>query len=74
MRYQGAVLLNKSVGDGTMAWQGYNISASRICLPDGYIYTIITDSGPVVTNLPDYSDNDFVHPTLYVKAIDPSKP
>jgi hypothetical protein len=74
MRDQGAGLLIKSGGDGTMAWQGYSFSASRICFPNGHIYKVIADAGPGGTNLPVYADNDFVDPTLYVKAIDPSKP
>jgi hypothetical protein len=74
MRGTGAGLLIKSGGDGVVAWQGYSFSASRICFPDGHIYKVLADAGPGGTNLPVYADNDFVDVTLYVKAIDPSKP
>lgn len=74
MRDQGAGLLIKASGDGVVAWQGYSFSASRICFPDGHIYKILSDAGPGGGNGPQYADNDFVDPSLYVKAIDPSKP
>ena len=57
-----------------MLWEGYSFSASRICFPDGRIYKIISDAGPGGKNAPDFSDNGLVDPTLYVPAIDPSKP
>jgi len=74
MRDKGAGLLIKASGDGVVAWQGYSFSASRICFPDGHIYKILSDAGPGGANGPQYSDNDFVDVSLYVKAIDPSKP
>lgn len=74
LRGEGAGLLIKAGGEGIVAWQGHTFSASRICYPDGHIYKILSDAGPGGANLPQYSDNDFVDPSLYVKAIDPAKP
>jgi hypothetical protein len=73
-RSQGAGLLIKNGGEGAILWQGYSFSASRICYPDGHIYKVIIDAGAGGQNLPTYADNDFVDTTLYVPAIDPSKP
>jgi hypothetical protein len=74
LRAENAGLLIKGGGDGTMAWQGYSFSASRICYPDGHLWKILSDAGPGGANGPQWSDNDMVDPTLYVKAIDPAKP
>jgi hypothetical protein len=74
LRGEGAGLLIKGSGDNTIVWQGYSLSASRICYPDGHIYKLLSDAGPGGANLPQFSDNDFVDKTLYVPAIDPSKP
>jgi hypothetical protein len=74
LRGEGAGLLIKGSGDGTVSWQGYSFSASRICYPDGHIWKILSDAGPGGANGPQWSDNDSVDPTLYVKAIDPAKP
>lgn len=73
-RGDGAGLLIKTSGENTVLWQGYSFSASRICFPDGHIYKIISDAGPGGANSPDFSDNGFVETSLYVPAIDPSKP
>ncbi len=74
LRGEGAGLLIKASGDNVVLWQGFSLSASRICYPDGHIYKLMSDAGPGGTNAPQFSDNDFVDPSLYVKAIDPSKP
>src|SRR5215471_1300794 len=74
LRGQGAGLLIKTGGENTIIWQGYSFSASRICYPDGHIYKLLSDAGPGGANLPQFSDNDFVDKTLYVPAMDPSKP
>jgi hypothetical protein len=73
-RSQGAGLLIKNGGEGAVLWQGYSFSASRICFPDGHIYKVIIDAGAGGSNLPTFADNDFVDTSLYVPAIDPSKP
>jgi hypothetical protein len=74
LRGTGAGLLIKASGDNVVLWQGYSLSASRICYPDGHIYKIMSDAGPGGTNGPEFADNDFVDPSLYVRAIDPAKP
>ncbi len=74
LRGQGGGLLIKTSGDGVIFWQGFNFSASRVCFPDGHIFKVLTDAGPGGANQPDYSDNDFVDPSLYVPAMDPSLP
>lgn len=74
LRGQGAGLLIKSGGENTIVWQGYSLSASRICYPDGHIYKLLSDAGPGGANLPQFADNGFVDKGLYVPAIDPSKP
>jgi hypothetical protein len=74
LRGEGAGLLIKASGDNVVIWQGFSLSASRICYPDGHIYKLMSDAGPGGSNAPGFSDNDFVDRSLYVKAIDPSKP
>jgi hypothetical protein len=74
LRGEGAGLLIKGGGDNVVIWQGFSLSASRICYPDGHIYKLMSDAGPGGANSPQFSDNAFVDPSLYVKAIDPSKP
>ena len=74
LRGEGAGLLIKGSGENTIVWQGISFSASRICYPDGHIYKLLSDAGIGGANGPQFSDNDFVDPSLYVKAIDPSKP
>ncbi len=74
LRGEGAGLLIKTSGDNIILWQGYSLSCARICYPDGHIYKLMQDAGPGGTNAPQFADNDFVDPALYVKAIDPSKP
>lgn len=73
-RGQGAGLLIKNSGEGIVLWQGYSFSASRIAFPNGQLYKVIIDAGAGGANLPTYADNGFVDPTVYVPAIDPSKP
>ena len=74
LRGDGAGLLIKTSGENVVLWQGYSFSATRICYPDGHIYKIIGDAGPGGANTPGFGDNDFVDRSLYVPAIDPSKP
>jgi hypothetical protein len=74
LRGEGAGLLIKTSGENTIVWQGISFSASRICYPDGHIYKLLSDAGIGGTNGPGFGDNDFVDPSLYVKAIDPAKP
>jgi hypothetical protein len=74
LRGGGAGLLIKGSGENTIIWQGYSFSASRICYPDGHIYKVLSDAGVGGTSGPQFSNNDFVDPSLYVKAIDPAKP
>lgn len=74
LRGEGAGLLIKTSGDGIVLWQGYSFSASRVCYPDGHIFKVLIDAGPGGSNLPEWADNDFVDPSLYVPAIDPIKP
>ena len=38
------------------------------------VYKIIGDAGPGGANSPSFGDNAFVERSLYVPAIDPSKP
>ena len=74
LRGQGGGLLIKNGGENIVSWQGYSFSASRVCFPDGHIYKVITDAGPGGANGPGWSDNEFVDRSLYVPAIDPSRP
>jgi hypothetical protein len=74
LRGDGAGLLIKVGGENVVLWQGYSLSATRICFQDGHIYKLIGDAGPGGANSPGFSDNEFVEKTLYVPAIDPSKP
>ncbi len=74
LRADGAGLLIKESGENVVRWQGYSFSATRICFPDGHIYKIIGDAGPGGGNTPGFGDNGFVETSLYVPAIDPSKP
>ena len=69
-RNQGWGLLIKNGGDNIVPWQGRSFSASRVCLPDGHIYKVLTDVP--TTNGPSFQDNGFVDPSLYVPAIDPN--
>lgn len=73
LRGEHAGLLIKG-GETVVLWQGYSLSASRVCYPDGHIFKILSDAGPGGTSGPEWSDNGFVAPSLYVPAIDPSKP
>jgi hypothetical protein len=74
LRGDGAGLLIKTSGENVVLWQGYSFSATRVCFADGHIYKLIGDAGPGGANSPGWSDNDFVDKSLYVPAIDPSKP
>ncbi len=74
LRGDGAGLLIKTSGENVVLWQGYSLSATRICFSDGHIYKLIGDAGPGGANSPGFSDNEFVDKSLYVPAIDPSKP
>ena len=74
LRGDGAGLLIKNSGENVVLWAGYSFSATRICFADGHIYKIIGDAGPGGTNVPGFSDNDFVDKSSYVPAIDPSTP
>ena len=74
LRGEGAGLLIKSGGENVVLWQGYSLSATRLCYRDGHIYKIISDAGPGGTNGPGFADNGFVDLALHVPAIDPSKP
>jgi hypothetical protein len=74
LRGDGGGLLIKDSGENVIRWQGYSFSAARICFPDGHIFKIIGDAGPGGANSPGFDDNGFVERSLYVPAIDPSKP
>jgi hypothetical protein len=69
-RNQGWGLLIKNGGENIVSWQGRSFSASRVCLPDGHIYKVLSDVP--TTNGPSFQDNGFVDPGLYVPAIDPN--
>jgi hypothetical protein len=72
LRGQGGALLIKNSGENTVPWLGRSFSASRVCfIGDGHLFKIISDAGPGGTNLPGWSDNDFVDPASCVAAIDP---
>jgi len=71
LRGSGGGLLLKGSGENTVPWLGQTFSATRVCFPDGHIYKIIGDAGPGGGNTPGWGDNDFVDPSLYVRAIDP---
>jgi hypothetical protein len=73
LRGEGVGLLIKSSGDNVILWQGYPLSCSRVCYANGHIYKLMSDAGPGGTNAPQWADNDFVDPALYVPAIDPRK-
>jgi len=74
LRGDGGGLLIKESGENVVRWQGYSFSATRICFADGHIFKIIGDAGPGGANSPSFGDNAFVERSLYVPAIDPSKP
>jgi hypothetical protein len=74
LRNEGAGFLIKEGGENVVLWQGHSFSATRVCYPDGHIYKLIGDAGPGGSNQPGFADNDFVDRSLYVPAIDPSKP
>jgi len=69
-RNEGAGLLIKNGGENIVAWKGRSFSASRVCLPNGHIYKVLSDVP--TTNAPSFQDNDYVDPSLYVPAIDPN--
>lgn len=69
LRGEGAGLLIKNGGENIVSWRGYSFAAARVCYPDGHIYKILTDVP--TTNGPGWSDNGYVDPSLYVRAIDP---
>jgi hypothetical protein len=73
LRGEGGGLLIKSSGDNVILWQGYPLSCSRVCYPDGHIYKLMSDAGPGGSNAPKWEDNGFVDRALYVPAIDPRK-
>jgi hypothetical protein len=74
LRGDGAGLLIKESGENVVRWAGYSLSATRICYPDGHIYKLMNDAGPGGANSPGFGDNGFVDRSLYVPAIDPSRP
>jgi len=69
-RNEGAGLLIKNGGENIVSWKGRSFSASRVCLPNGHIYKVLSDVP--TTNAPSFQDNDYVDPSLYVPAIDPN--
>jgi hypothetical protein len=69
-RNEGAGLLIKNGGENIVSWKGRSFSASRVCLPNGHIYQVLSDVP--TTNAPSFQDNDYVDPSLYVPAIDPN--
>jgi len=69
-RNQGWGLLIKNGGENIVSWKGRSFSASRVCLPDGHIYKVLSDVP--TTNGPSWQDNGFVDRSLYVPAIDPN--
>lgn len=73
-RSQGAGLLAKASGENVIVWQGTSFSAARICFADGRIYKLLLDTGIGGLNAPTFADNGVVDRSLYVPAIDPSKP
>jgi hypothetical protein len=73
-RKDGAGLLIKTGGENVVLWQGYSLSATRMCYSDGHIYKLLGDAGPGGTNGPGFADNGFVDKSMYVPAIDPRKP
>jgi hypothetical protein len=75
LRGEGAGLLLKNGGDNITAWRGYLFSSSRICYPDGRLVKVIFDAGPGGANGPSWQDSgDYVSPSLYMPAIDPTLP
>ena len=69
-RNEGMGLLIKNGGENIVSWKGLSFSASRVCLPNGHIYKVLSDVP--TTNAPSFQDNDYVDPSLYVPAIDPN--
>ena len=75
LRHEGAGPLIKNGGENITAWRGYLFSSSRICYPDGRLVKVIYDAGPGGANGPSWQDTgDYVSPSLYVPAMDPSLP
>ena len=64
LRGEGGGLLIKNSGDNVVSWQGYNFSASRICMPSSganpYIWKIISDAGDGGANAASWQDNGTV--------------
>lgn len=69
MRELGYGLLLKPAGENIVRWHGRWFSASRVCLPDGRIFKVLTDVP--TTNGPSWQDNGTVDPSLYVPPFDP---
>ena len=75
LRGEGAGLLIKNGGDNITAWRGYSFSVSRIVYPDGRLVKVIYDAGVGGANGPSWQDGgDYVDPSLYLPAMDPSLP
>ena len=75
LRGQGAGLLIKEGGENTTNWNGYSLSISRICYPNGGIVKVVSDAGPGGANGATWDDSlnftGSVSPSQYVPAINP---
>jgi len=71
LRGKGYGLLIKEGGENIISWKGYMFSISRVCLPNGQIYKILSDAGPNGENGAKWSDDGFVERDRYVPAINP---
>ena len=75
LRGEGAGLLIKNGGENIISWRGYSFSMGRIVYPDGRLVKVIYAVGPASENGPSWQDNgDYVDPSFYLPAIDPTLP
>jgi hypothetical protein len=71
LRGKGYGLLIKEGGENIISWRGYSFSISRICLPNGVIYKILSDAGPNGENGAKWDYDDTVDRDRYVPAMQP---
>jgi hypothetical protein len=71
LRDEQAGLLIKPAGENVVQWNGYPLSASRLCFPNGQLFKVVGDAGPGGQNNAQYNGDGFVEPSRYVAAMDP---
>jgi hypothetical protein len=71
LRGRGYGLLIKEGGENIISWKGKMLSISRVCLPNGQIYKILSDAGPNGQNGAKWADDGTVDRDRYVPAMQP---